>query len=170
MFTCSPSSPSSLGLSFNSLPGSVHWRFLMKVTFNSLDFFLGRHAWTCHIPSNRRISETYTPEKLLRWNVGKKHDFQNCSCKKPPIVSFEVLGQAHTPSQCPHQISTPETKVAVHGEETHLTAAPAFQKKRVGRIDETHFLGCQISDHVIKWAFTKLTFDVYVDHFDPIKE
>ena len=51
---------------------------------------------------------------------------------KPPIVSFEVLGQAHTPSQCPHQISTPETKVAVHGEETNLTAAPAFEEKKVG--------------------------------------
>ena len=71
---------------------------------------------------------------------------------KPPIVSFEVLGQAHTPSQCPHQISTPETKVAVHGEETNLTAAPAFEEKKGwnGKIDEINFLGCQISDHVIK--------------------
>ena len=121
----------------------------MEVTFNSLDFLLGRHTWTCQISSNRRISETYTPEKL-RGNFGKHHELQDFSCKKLPIFSFEVLGQARTPSQCPDQISRPEIKVAVHGEETHLYCSSGVQGKKVGRFDEINFFGCQISDHVIQ--------------------
>lgn len=155
---CSSPKSKKQGMSgHNSLPSSVHWRFLMEVTFNSLDFFLGRHAWTCQIPSNRRIYETYTPEKL-RWSVGKQHDFQNCSCKKPPIVSF--------PIKSPHLKQRLLFMVKKHT----LLLLRLSRKKRVGKIDEINFLGCQISDHVIKWAFTKLTFEVYVDHFDPITE
>jgi len=51
--------------------------------------------------------------------------------------------QEATHFQLPHQISTPEIKVAVHGEETHLTAAPAFQEQRLEKLMRTTFWGVE---------------------------
>lgn len=121
------------------------------------------NAWTCQIPSNRRISETYTPEKL-RWNVGKKHEAPHCQ--------FRSFGTGPYPfTMSPSNLHT-WNKGCCSWWRNKPYCCSGFRGKKglewKNWWDQFSGVSNIRSCHQVK--FTKPTFEACVDHFDPIKE